>query len=108
MGFREWVHERQQSDPEFARDWEASEPSVEVAALVISLRADLGLTQAALAERCGLKRSYIARLESGEANPTVGTLVRILRSVGSDLTLTRAAPRATAADKPSRMTAEVS
>jgi transcriptional regulator with XRE-family HTH domain len=49
-----------------------------VAKLVLQLRRDLNLTQEQLAARSGLNRSYIARLESGDANPTITTLLRVL------------------------------
>ncbi len=74
-------------DEEFARGWRESQPSFAVAELLIGLRADLGLTQAQLAEKAGVKREYIARLESGDANPTVRSLWRIVRSLGRELKL---------------------
>lgn len=35
------------------------------------LRLSNGLTQEALAERCGIFRTYLSRIESGSANPTL-------------------------------------
>jgi transcriptional regulator with XRE-family HTH domain len=34
-------------------------------------RQRLGITQVALAERCGIYRTYLSRIENGTANPTV-------------------------------------
>lgn len=85
--FRKMLNEEIERDPEFARRWHESEASHQAALLLIRLRADLGLTQGELAERAGVKRSYIARIESGRANPTVETLARILASVGMTLDL---------------------
>jgi transcriptional regulator with XRE-family HTH domain len=36
-----------------------------------TLRLSRGMTQDALAERCGIFRTYLSRIESGSANPTL-------------------------------------
>jgi transcriptional regulator with XRE-family HTH domain len=41
------------------------------------LRAEAGLTQDELAERAGIFRTYMSRVETGEANPTL-TIVHAL------------------------------
>jgi len=86
MKFREFL-ERQLEDRAFAALWYETDPSYKAGELLIRLRVRFGLSQAELAEKAGLKRSYIARIESGEANPTVRTLGRILASLGFSLVL---------------------
>jgi len=44
---------------------------------VRALRTSLGMTQEDLAERCGLFRTYLSRIETGEANPTL-TMIHAL------------------------------
>lgn len=39
------------------------------------IRSAAGLSQAGLAERTGLSQTWISRLESGTANPTIETLM---------------------------------
>lgn len=80
-------------DEEFAKGWRESQPSFAVAEMLIRLRVELELTQAQLAERAGVKREYIARLESGDANPTVKSLWRIAEGLGLELKLQVAKPR---------------
>lgn len=80
MRFEDFL-KKQLEDQEFSDLWERSDPFFQAGDLLIRLRADLGLSQEDLAEKSGLKRPYISRVESGEANPTVGTLARILASV---------------------------
>ena len=46
-------------------------------ARVRELRVLAGLTQEDLAERCGLFRTYMSRIETGKANPTL-TLIHAL------------------------------
>ena len=45
-----------------------------------------------LAQRCGMKQSAFARLESGNANPTLETLKRVAEGLGKQCMLTPAAP----------------
>jgi transcriptional regulator with XRE-family HTH domain len=45
------------------------------------LRAQQGLTQAALAERAGVTRSYIGRLEIGRHDPQLSTLYKLAKAL---------------------------
>ena len=46
------------------------------------VRTAAGLTQAALAKRCGMDRSYVGGLEAGQRNPTAVTLQRLAKVLG--------------------------
>jgi transcriptional regulator with XRE-family HTH domain len=59
--------------------------------LVTSVRRESGLSQRALAERVGCSRSTIARIESGDMDPTVTMLARITSAAGRQLEI-RARP----------------
>ena len=48
-------------------------------------RAEQNLTQRELAERCGMRQSAFARLESGNANPTLKTLQQVAKGLGKKL-----------------------
>lgn len=45
------------------------------------LRAERKMSQANLAEKSGVSREYIARLELGQQNPTLGTLEKLARAL---------------------------
>jgi transcriptional regulator with XRE-family HTH domain len=45
------------------------------------------MTQAELAVRAGLTQSAVARLERGDANPTIGTLDNVIAATGRRLVL---------------------
>jgi transcriptional regulator with XRE-family HTH domain len=45
------------------------------------LRAARGMTQEALAEKAGISRTYIARLELGQQDPTLGTLEKLAKAL---------------------------
>ncbi len=62
-----------------------TETSREVARVVIGVRRALALTQSEMARRAGVSQSYIARLESGSANPSLQSLNRVLRPLGYTL-----------------------
>ncbi len=49
------------------------------------LRSEFSLTQEELAERCGLFRTYMSRIESGLANPTLTVLHTLADGLGVDI-----------------------
>lgn len=77
--------EEQLKDPTFRKEWDALEPEYQAARAVIQARIDAEMTQAELAERCGMKASNISRLESGNSVPTIRTLCRIAKGLGKTL-----------------------
>ncbi len=49
-----------------------------------SLRSKANLTQAELAEKAGVTQAYIAKIESGDADPKISTLERISKALKRD------------------------
>lgn len=49
-----------------------------------SLRSKRNLTQAELAEKAGVTQAYIAKIESGDADPKISTLERISKALKSE------------------------
>ena len=45
------------------------------------LRANRKMSQAALAEKSGVSREYIARLELGQQDPTLGTMQKLAKAL---------------------------
>lgn len=64
-------------NPDIQAEVEALRPEHELARQIIKFRLSKKLTQAELAEMAGLKQSYVARLESGTANPTLESLNKV-------------------------------
>ena len=58
-----------------------------VGSAVRAARRRAGVSQAELAERAGTSQPSIARLEKGQVSPTVITLDRIARALGTDLVI---------------------
>jgi transcriptional regulator with XRE-family HTH domain len=69
-------------DKEFARGFGAELAKTDFAMLLVKARKSAGVTRQELADISGFTESYIARLESGEANPTVGKIGELLALLG--------------------------
>ena len=81
------VHESDMSNPDYRREYERTQLANDVAIKVIRYRADHGLTQSELARRVGMRQPHVARLESGEHEPSVATLARLADALGLDFSL---------------------
>jgi transcriptional regulator with XRE-family HTH domain len=53
-----------------------------VATKVKRLRARRGMTQEQLAERAGISRTYLARLETARHDPTLSVLEKLAKALG--------------------------
>ena len=60
----------------------ATSPQRSFGARVRELRRAAGMTQEDLAERCGLFRTYMSRIETGQANPTLTMIHALAASLG--------------------------
>ncbi len=57
-------------------------PKERMAARIKVLRDRRGLTQEQLAEKAGVSRTYLARLETGRQDPTLSTLEKLAKALG--------------------------
>ena len=64
-------------DIEYRKEFGSENAKLEMAAALVHAREVMNMTQAALAERAGTSQAYIARLERGDANPTIGNIGRL-------------------------------
>jgi transcriptional regulator with XRE-family HTH domain len=83
----ELIAEQLRTDPEFRAEWERTALARAVAVTIVSYRADHELSQRELAERLGMKQPQVARLERGEVNPGMDTLMRIAGQLGIEFTI---------------------
>jgi transcriptional regulator with XRE-family HTH domain len=65
------------ADPAFRAEWECTALARAIATQVVRYRARRCLTQKSFAGRLGMKQPQVARLESGEHNPSIETLARL-------------------------------
>lgn len=76
---------RARLSPEARQELEVFEQAYDIAAQVMKLREQNGLTQAELAERCGMDQADISRIERGSTSPTARTLQRIADALDADV-----------------------
>ena len=68
-------------DLEFAKSYGAESAKTDFAITLLKARENANLTQQEFAAKLGISQPYIAKLESGEANPTLGTIGAILATL---------------------------
>lgn len=65
----------------------------EISAIVSSIigrRQELGMSQRALAERCGIPQSSVARIEALKTTPKLDTLIKLMQALDLKLTVATA------------------
>ena len=70
------------TDPAFRIEWERTALARAVAIQLVQYRVEHDLTQTSLAKLLGMQQPAIARLESGDHNPTAPTLQRLSDVLG--------------------------
>ncbi len=83
----EVIAEQLRSNPEFCAEWERTVLARAVAVAIVRYRAEHHLSQRELAERLRMRQPQVARLELGEVNPNIDTLMRISAALGIELTI---------------------
>lgn len=73
-------------NPESAKFFGAAQAKSSFAITLAEARRQLDLTQQQLAAQLGVSQSYIAKLEGGEANPTLERIGSLLAVIGLSLT----------------------
>lgn len=74
-------------DPEFRKEWEATEPEYHLAHQIIEARLKQNLSQRDLATRVLTSQAIVSRIESGSANTSIALIKRFAKALGTDLTI---------------------
>ena len=77
--------EQRMQDADFAKEYEAMQPELDVSRAIVNARTSQNLTQKELAERTGINQADISKLENGTRNPSVNLLKRL--ADGMDMVL---------------------
>ena len=78
---RDDLHPLWMQDIEYRQEFGSENAKLEMAAALVRAREVKDVTQSRLAELAGTSQAYIARLERGDANPTIGTVGRLFASL---------------------------
>lgn len=81
------VAEEQLADPSFRAEWQRLAPARELAATLLRYRAEHKLSQRDLAKKLGVSQPRVVKLESGEHNPEVDTIINAVRRLGIEFVL---------------------
>ena len=68
-------------DIEYRKEFGSESAKLEMAAALVHARELMDMTQSALSERAGISQAYIAKLERGDANPTIGNIGRLFACI---------------------------
>lgn len=79
--FNELLNEHLKN-PDVKAEYEALEPEFQVIRAMIEARNSQKITQQQLADRTGIDRADISRLENGNANPSLKMLKRLASGMG--------------------------
>ena len=69
-------------DPNFRKEWEASEADYQISRQMIKARLEKKMSQRALAKNAKTTQARICELEGQNANPSLATLKRISGALG--------------------------
>ena len=74
-------------DPEMRTEFGAEGLRLRFALALVNARESTGMTQSELAAMYGVSQAYISKLESGEANPTIGKIGAIFAAMWMEPTV---------------------
>jgi ribosome-binding protein aMBF1 (putative translation factor) len=80
-----YIEKRQQTDTEFALDFEEGYANFKIGVLLRQAREAAGLTQEEIAHRLQTKKSAISRIENHADDVRLSTLRRYAEAVGANL-----------------------
>ena len=80
----QYMDEQLQND-EFKKEWESSQPELDVIRAIVEARTSQNMTQKELAKRTGINQADISKLENGTRNPSLNLLKRLAE--GMDMML---------------------
>ena len=79
--FERFLNE-QLDEPEFKKEWDASQLEFDITEMIIAARREQNLSQKELAAKSGIRQSNISRIENGQCIPNITTLQRIAAGLG--------------------------
>jgi transcriptional regulator with XRE-family HTH domain len=83
----ELIAEQLRTETEFSAEWERTALARAVAVAIVRYRTEHDFSQRDLAQRLGMKQPQVARLELGEVNPSMATLIRVSAQLGIEFTI---------------------
>jgi transcriptional regulator with XRE-family HTH domain len=85
MKAEDYFRRRAAEDPGFREEMELASTAMNLARNAHRLRRALGWSQTRLAEEAGTSQPRIAEIEAGAGNPTLRTLTKLARALGTEV-----------------------
>jgi transcriptional regulator with XRE-family HTH domain len=85
--FEHLLAEEQERDPEFRAEWQRLAPAQAFSDVLIRYRAEESISQRELARRLGVSQPRVAKLESGEHNPSIDSIINVVRCLGIEFAI---------------------
>lgn len=85
--FEQRLAEEQLADPIFREEWQRLAPARAFSIALLRYRAEKDLTQRQMAEALGVSQPRVAKLESGEHNPTIDTIINMVKRLGIEFAI---------------------
>ena len=73
------------ADPEFKKIWDEAEAEYPIQQAIMDARMRGKMTQKELAEKSGIDRADISKMEAGNGNPTIKQLQKLALGLGEKL-----------------------
>lgn len=74
-------------NPKIKAEYDKLQPEFAVIEAILEARVKRGMTQESIARKIGTKQSAIARIEAGNANPSIGFLQKLAEALGKKLVI---------------------
>lgn len=84
--FRQTLND-QLKDPEFKKEWDNLDTQFQIIKAILDAREQQHITQKQLSEMTGIAQGDISKIENGNANPSIKTLIRIANALGKEIRL---------------------
>ncbi len=75
----------QLKDPELKKEYDALEPKYALIESIVMARKERNLTQKELSKLTGITQADLSKIENGNANPSLNTLLKLAKGLGKKL-----------------------
>ncbi len=75
----------QLKDPELKKEYDALEPKYALIESIVMARKERNLTQKELSKLTGITQADLSKIENGNANPSLNTLLKLAKGLGKIL-----------------------
>lgn len=87
VSFKELLADVRRDDPQLWAEWQRFAPARRFAAALLRYRSEHEMSQRGLAAKLGVSQPRVAKLESGEHNPDIDTIINAVRCLGIEFCL---------------------